>query len=82
MPIEVLYVGRARKGLANLDPPDRRRIDAALRRFAEQDFGDVKKLQDRPGEYRLRVGKWRAIFRFRRPVALEVFAIDNRGEAY
>lgn len=76
------YIGRAIKDLANLDPADQDRIDAALVRLVETRRGDVKKLRGCVGEYRLRVGKWRAFFRFRNSGVIEVFRIDNRGEAY
>jgi len=48
-------------GFRDLDGLDRitqRRVTAALERFAATGHGDVKRLQGRPGEFRLRVGKW------------------------
>src|ERR1039457_978193 len=56
--------------------------DAALVRFAATGHGDVKSLKDRPGELRLRVGKWRVFFSFEPPDFIRVLGIDNRGEAY
>jgi mRNA-degrading endonuclease RelE of RelBE toxin-antitoxin system len=44
--------------------------------------GDVKPLKDRPGEMRLRVGKWRIFFSLEPPDLIRVLGIDNRGEAY
>jgi hypothetical protein len=44
--------------------------------------GDVKSLKDRPGELRLRVGKWRFFFCLEPPDFVRVLGIDNRGEAY
>ena len=44
--------------------------------------GDVKSLKDRPGELRLRVGKWRIFFSLESPDIIRVLGIDNRGEAY
>ena len=38
------------------------RVTAALERLASTGHGDVKKLQGRPNEFRLRVGKWRVFF--------------------
>ena len=58
------------------------RIDAALTRFAATGHGDVKALKDRPGELRLRVGKWRVFFSLEPPDFVRVLGIDNRGEAY
>jgi len=43
------------------------RILLALTRFGETGEGDVKLLTDRPGLYRLRVGKWRVLFDFDAP---------------
>ena len=51
-------------------------------RFATTGHGDVKSLQDRPGELRLRVGKWRIFFFLEPPDLIRVLGIDNRGEAY
>jgi mRNA-degrading endonuclease RelE of RelBE toxin-antitoxin system len=42
----------------------------------------VKSLKDRPGEFRLRVGKWRIFFFLDPPDVVRVIGIDNRGEAY
>jgi putative component of toxin-antitoxin plasmid stabilization module len=50
------------RDLARLDRIVQARIDAALVRFAATGHGDVKSLKDRPGELRLRVGKWRVFF--------------------
>jgi len=46
------------RDLARLDRVVQARIDAALVRFTATGHGDVKSLKDRPGELRLRVGKW------------------------
>jgi len=42
----------------------------------------VKSLKGRPGEFRLRVGKWRVFFFLASPDIIEVLGVDNRGEAY
>jgi hypothetical protein len=60
----------------------RRVVDAALVRFAMTGHGDVKSLKDRPGELRLRVGKWRVSFSLELPDLIRGLGIDNRGEAY
>jgi mRNA-degrading endonuclease RelE of RelBE toxin-antitoxin system len=41
-----------------------RRIYTAIGRFADQNVGDVRKLVDQSGVYRLRVGDWRVLFSF------------------
>jgi len=58
------------------------RIDAALVGYATTGLGDVKSLKDRPGELRLRVGKWRIFFFLEPPDLIRVLGIDNRGDAY
>ena len=67
----VVFRPAAVRDLARLDRVVQARIDAALVRFAATGHGDVKSLKDRPGELRLRVGKF-----------IRVLGIDNRGEAY
>ena len=53
--------------------------DTALVRFAATGHGDVKPLKDRPGELRLRVGKWRVFFYIEPPDLIPALGIDNRG---
>src|SRR5450432_796683 len=72
----------AARDLARLDRIVQTRIDAALVRYAATGHGDVKSLKDRPGELRLRVGKWRVFFCLEPPDFIRVLGIDNRGEAY
>ncbi len=78
----VVFRPAAVRDLARLDRVVQARIDAALVRFAATGHGDVKSLKDRPGELRLRVGKWRVFFCFEPPDFIRVLGIDNRGEAY
>ena len=58
------------------------RIDAALVRFAATGHGDLKSLNDRPGELRLRVDKWRGFFCLEPPDLIRDLGIDTRGEAH
>ncbi|MCC6367902.1 MAG: hypothetical protein IT165_30635 [Bryobacterales bacterium] len=51
-------------------------------RFAATGHGDVKSLKDRPGELRLRAGKWRVYFFLEPSDLIRVLGIDNRDEAY
>lgn len=54
----------AERDLRRLGHDDRRRILDALDRFIEDPAqGDVRKLQAREDEWRLRVGDWRVRFR-------------------
>jgi len=59
---QLLFRPAAVRDLENLDRSVQARIDAALSRFAATGHGDVKSLKGRPGEFRLRVGKWRVFF--------------------
>jgi mRNA interferase RelE/StbE len=69
--------------LAKTDRESATRIVAGVRRFAAGDGGDVKKLQGRSGEWRLRVGDWRVIFTADPALdAIDVLAVLNRRDAY
>jgi mRNA interferase RelE/StbE len=76
----------ARAELAALARRDQRtgqRVYAGVRRFAEQNVGDIRKLVDQENIYRLRVGDWRVLFTFEdagRTVV--VLRILNRRDAY
>ena len=78
----VVFRPAAIRDLERLDRIVHARIDAAPVRYALTGHGDVKSLKDRPGELRLRVGKWRIFFSLEAPDLVRVLAIDNRGEAY
>jgi mRNA interferase RelE/StbE len=78
----IVFRPAAARDLASLDRLVQARIDAALVRYAATGHGDVKSLQGRPGELRLRVGKWRIFFCLEPPDLIRVLGIDNRGEAY
>lgn len=78
----VVFRPSAVRDFARLDRTVQARVDAALVRYAATGHGDVKNLKDRPGQMRLRVGKWRIFFNLESPDVIRVFGIDNRGEAY
>jgi mRNA interferase RelE/StbE len=79
---KIVFRPAAVRDLENLDRIVQARIDAALSRYAAIGHGDVKALRGRPGEFRLRVGKWRIFFELDSPGLIRVLGIDNRGEAY
>jgi mRNA interferase RelE/StbE len=79
---QVVFRPSAVRDFARLDRIVQARVDAALVRYAATGRGDVKSLKDRPGQMRLRVGKWRIFFYIEAPDVIRVFGIDNRGEAY
>jgi mRNA interferase RelE/StbE len=78
----IVFRPAAERDLARCDRAVQTRIGAALLRYAVTGYGDVKYLKDRPGLFRLRVGKWRIFFRLEPPDIIVVIGVDNRGEAY
>ena len=72
----------ARADLRRLDRDTAMRILLALTRYGEVGDGDVKRLTDREGLYRLRVGKWRGFFDLYTPGSARIHGIDNLGQAY
>jgi mRNA interferase RelE/StbE len=77
---------RALDDLGTLGSRDRRlarRVLAAIERYAEGDFGDVRKLAGTSDEYRLRVGDWRVLFRLEDGGRLMAISrVLNRRDAY
>ncbi len=59
---EVRFSPHGARDFRRLDDATAKRLNDALKRFAETGHGDVLRLQGRAGEWRLRVGDWRAIF--------------------
>lgn len=76
------FLPSAVRDLDGLDRVARERVIAALERLAATGHGDVKKLQGRTREFRLRVGKWRVFLDLDPPGTITVTGIDNRGQAY
>lgn len=75
---------RAIKRLKALDTDTQKRIKkATLGIIAIPPQGDIKKLTDMKGKYRLRVGNWRVFFLFDR-INREVHVVDitQRKDAY
>jgi mRNA-degrading endonuclease RelE of RelBE toxin-antitoxin system len=78
----VQFLPAALRDFDALDRLIQARVTAALERLASTGHGDVKKLQGRPRDLRLRVGKWRVFFDLDTPGTILVTGIDNRGQAY
>jgi mRNA-degrading endonuclease RelE of RelBE toxin-antitoxin system len=78
----VQFLPAALRDFDALDRLIQSRVMAALERLASTGHGDVKKLQGRPNDFRLRVGKWRVFFDLDTPGRILVTGIDNRGQAY
>jgi mRNA interferase RelE/StbE len=83
---EVEWDPGARAEMADLmrrDTRTARRIYAAVRRLADEDIGDVRKLTGQAGMYRLRVGDWRVLFSFEdEGHTISVAHVLNRRDAY
>lgn len=59
----VVWTERALRDADHLDPQIRRRIIAAIDRYATDEHGDVLRLEAvEPPEWRLRIGAWRVRF--------------------
>ncbi|MGD0014177.1 MAG: type II toxin-antitoxin system RelE/ParE family toxin [Bryobacteraceae bacterium] len=78
----VQFLPAALRDFDGLDRITQGRVIAALERYATAGHGDVKRLQGRVREFRLRIGKWRVFFDLDTPGVVRVIAIDNRGQAY
>jgi len=78
----VQFLPAALRDFDGLDRVTQLRVTSALERFAATGHGDVKKLRGRPGDFRMRVGKWRVFFDLDAPGAVTITGIDNRGQAY
>lgn len=69
----------AAKAVRKLPRNERERILAAIERLPA---GDVRSLKARPGEWRLRVGDWRALIRLDSEASvIVVTAVEPRGGA-
>lgn len=83
MTFRVEWTRRALKDMRRLDKPTASRIIASVETFAETGRGDVKRLTNASGQYRLRVGDWRVRFRIDTEIRiLSVLRVLPRGEAY
>lgn len=77
----VRYANRAGKDMQNLPLEDRERVLNAVDRLAASGVGDIRALGGPlRGRFRLRVGRWRVIFR--RDDDIVVLRVLHRREAY
>jgi len=80
--VQVLLRPIARRYLDRLNQPDSGNIKAALRDLSkEPPEGDIRPLSGQDGYFRLKVGKFRVLFRYESD-AIFVTNIDPRGQAY
>jgi mRNA interferase RelE/StbE len=82
--VEIRYTKAAAKALTKMPTDTAQLIRGKIRQYAARPASlanNVKKLQGREDEYRLRVGDWRVIFT-RDGVILNVMKVRPRGSAY
>lgn len=80
---ELRWTDRGLKELSGLDSNTRVRIVRALDRQAQEEYGDVKRLRGRGGEWRLRVGAWRVLYEHNYDtMSIRVLRVLPRGQAY
>lgn len=82
--MKLIITRRAEKDLASIDKPTANRIRAALDRMVINPMAvDLKKLEGMPDIWRLRVGRWRVIFRITgEEVIAYALRIKQRREVY
>jgi mRNA interferase RelE/StbE len=73
----------ALRDLRRLDRTVAARVLEALRILAEEQRGDIRRLQGREERWRLRVGDWRVIFTYDSDAhAIVILSVKPRGDAY
>ncbi len=84
MPWRLLLTRRAERDLADLPPQDGASIERALARLLSDPAGsDLRKLAGRENEWRLRVGRWRAVLQLDTATGtITVLRVLARRDAY
>ena len=77
----VVYTSAARREFRKLPAEVQAQVRTAIALYAEEDRGDVLKLQGRTNAWRLRSGDWRVILALDGE-AVTIEAVRNRREAY
>ena len=79
---QITFTSIAKKRIAKIPQPHRKRILNAITMLEDWPSGDVKPLKG-CDEWRLRVGSWRIIFSvdFQRHT-IEIRYVDTRGDVY
>ncbi len=79
---EIVFAPVAKKRIAKIPQPERRRILVAIARLHEGLIGDIKPLKGR-NEWRLRVGGWRVIMSVNmQERIITIKYVDVRGDVY
>ena len=80
--MEVLLHRIPEKYLERLNEPDKGYLKSALRELEkEPPEGNIRPVTGQPGDYRLTIGSYRALFRYRDGYIF-VTHIDPRGQVY
>jgi len=78
-----LWRPAAREQLRAIDKDSAIRVLEALTRYGRGESADIKRLHGEfEGQFRIRVGAYRAVFRFLDPSTIEVLRVAHRSEAY
>lgn len=85
--MEIRYSKSAVKFINSLDKPTKQRIKTAIEGLTNvPPIGDIKRMQGLSDEcYRLRIGKYRIIYKYteeNRLVVLNILDIGSRGDIY
>ncbi len=78
--MEVSYTNAAYRSLKKLPPQDRKALMEKIETYAKTGDGDVVFMVGSKNSYRIRHGKWRAIFEMEDDIL--VVKIAKRGEIY
>ena len=81
MKYQLKFKRQAIKDLKALSPKSKERIIAKIVVMQDNLQGDVKKLTNFTPEYRLRVGKYRVLFRIDDDI-LRIYRVKHRKDAY
>ena len=84
MPWRLALTRRAERDLADLPPLERAAVERALSRLLSDPSGsDLRKLAGRDDEWRLRIGRWRAILQLDTATGMiTVLRVLARRDAY
>ena len=79
MKYNIKYEKACLKYLKKLDRNTQLRIIKSINQLPS---GDVKKLQGKAEDYRLRVGKYRIVYMYENEQTIKIIKIDTRGDIY
>ncbi len=81
MAYRFIFSETAKRDIAALEAEVRKRIHKKLRRYEQQASADLKKLDDGPAEFRLRVGDYRLLLD-KEGGTLYILRVHHRKDAY